>query len=299
MDLRLLVLLLFGVFALCQARMRASTENEAVMRAEVLPDGEIVSEMLGFVDSSNPRTLDEMESTAEMELDAAVFSPNPCSSHVCEAGQMCQLDWEQMPECVCVPDCPAAPEPAPVCSDRNETFSSACELYRQRCRCQAGECPSTSGEHASMDIEYMAACQEIAQCGEEELSDFSRRMSEWLFVVMRELAERNTLAERFRVLERKAVRIYEERDDDDADSPAPPHPILWKFCDLDRPPSDRYISRAELLELKRPLIAMESCIVPFLDDCDSNDDHKLSLVEWGECLDLPISQVEDICNIHA
>jgi hypothetical protein len=29
---------------------------------------------------------------------------------------------------------------------------------------------------------------------------------------------------------------------------------------------------------------MESCISEFLDNCDANNDHKITLVEWGQCL---------------
>ena len=29
---------------------------------------------------------------------------------------------------------------------------------------------------------------------------------------------------------------------------------------------------------------MESCISDFLDNCDINDDHKITLAEWGKCL---------------
>ena len=29
---------------------------------------------------------------------------------------------------------------------------------------------------------------------------------------------------------------------------------------------------------------MEHCLVPFLNECDANDDHTIDLVEWGTCL---------------
>lgn len=29
---------------------------------------------------------------------------------------------------------------------------------------------------------------------------------------------------------------------------------------------------------------MESCISVFLTSCDPNDDHKITLEEWGQCL---------------
>lgn len=29
---------------------------------------------------------------------------------------------------------------------------------------------------------------------------------------------------------------------------------------------------------------MESCISQFLDNCDADSDHKITLAEWGQCL---------------
>lgn len=44
------------------------------------------------------------------------------------------------------------------------------------------------------------------------------------------------------------------------------------------------MSRHELFPLRAPLLSMESCISDFLDDCDADEDHKITLVEWGKCL---------------
>jgi len=33
-------------------------------------------------------------------------------------------------------------------------------------------------------------------------------------------------------------------------------------------------------------MALEHCIAPFLNKCDSNDDHHITLQEWGTCLEL-------------
>lgn len=46
----------------------------------------------------------------------------------------------------------------------------------------------------------------------------------------------------------------------------------------------RYVSRHELFPLRAPLLSMESCISDFLDNCDANEDHKITLIEWGKCL---------------
>ena len=50
-------------------------------------------------------------------------------------------------------------------------------------------------------------CREIPQCREDELEDFPRRMREWLFNVMRELAERDELSPHYKELEKEAEVI--------------------------------------------------------------------------------------------
>ncbi|CAG2115529.1 unnamed protein product [Medioppia subpectinata] len=72
--------------------------------------------------------------------------------------------------------------------------------------------------------------------------------------------------------------------------------IIWKFCDLDKQPHDRHVSRHELFPLRAPLLSMETCISDFLDNCDENSDHKITLVEWGKCLGASDAEMEDKCN---
>lgn len=33
-------------------------------------------------------------------------------------------------------------------------------------------------------------------------------------------------------------------------------------------------------------MSLEHCIAPFLDSCDEDDDHRITLAEWGKCLQL-------------
>lgn len=33
-------------------------------------------------------------------------------------------------------------------------------------------------------------------------------------------------------------------------------------------------------------MALEHCIAPFLNKCDADDDHMITLKEWGKCLEL-------------
>lgn len=64
----------------------------------------------------------------------------------------------------------------------------------------------------------------------------------------------------------------------------------------DQTHSRRYVSRHELFPLRAPLLSMESCISDFLDDCDANDDHKITLKEWGKCLGASEGEMQDKCN---
>lgn len=33
-------------------------------------------------------------------------------------------------------------------------------------------------------------------------------------------------------------------------------------------------------------MSLEHCIAPFLNACDADDDHRITLKEWGTCLEL-------------
>lgn len=48
----------------------------------------------------------------------------------------------------------------------------------------------------------------------------------------------------------------------------------------------RYVSRHELFPIRAPLMALEHCIAPFLNACDSDDDHRITIKEWAKCLEL-------------
>jgi hypothetical protein len=39
-----------------------------------------------------------------------------------------------------------------------------------------------------------------------------------------------------------------------------------------------------------------SSIAPFLESCDSNNDHRIDLKEWGKCLGLEEGDIEDKCE---
>ena len=50
-----------------------------------------------------------------------------------------------------------------------------------------------------------------------------------------------------------------------------------------------------------PLKTLEHCIGDFLDGCDADDDHSVSLAEWADCLGIDgTEEIEQRCEeIHA
>jgi len=109
------------------------------------------------------------------------------------------------------------------------------------------------------------------------MADFPRRMRDWLFNIMRDLADRQELPSHYLKMQREAETNHTLRWANAA---------IWKWCDLDGHPHDRAVSRHELFPIRAPLMALEHCIAPFLDSCDANNDHKITLIEWGKCLQL-------------
>ncbi|UYV79126.1 SPARC, partial [Cordylochernes scorpioides] len=117
---------------------------------------------------------------------------------------------------------------------------------------------------------------ELGECTESEMADFPRRLREWLFTVMQALARQQDLPQPY-------LQMEEEAEHSSRRWVAA---VIWKFCQLDVHPHDRWVSRHELFPLRAPLLSMEHCVAPFLDSCDVNRDHRISLVEWGSCLGL-------------
>jgi hypothetical protein len=133
-------------------------------------------------------------------------------------------------------------------------------------------------EHKHMHIDYYGGCQELPKCEAEVLADFPRRMKEWLYTIM-------------------TTRIAKpDAEQDDPTASKWVDAVIWKFCDLDVHPHDRTVSRHELFPLRAPFLSMEPCISDFLNACDSNGDHKVTLVEWGHCLQESEENLQDKCS---
>lgn len=213
---------------------------------------------------------------------------DPCADKHCGAGRVCGVNEHGKAECICIPECPEESDiRRKVCSNHNDTWPSDCAVYQQRCFCEKGLEGCRGEKFRHVHIEYYGACREHRECVESEMADFPRRMRDWLYNVMRDLADRRELTPAELVLEREAERNLTRRWTNAA---------IWKWCDLDGHPHDRAVSRHELFPIRAPLMALEHCIAPFLDQCDTDDDHKITLHEWGKCLELDVEEIDDRCD---
>jgi len=217
---------------------------------------------------------------------------NPCDEHVCGWGKECVVDKKNRPVCACIEKCPSFDNDPQdqVCASNNQTFSSLCELYRQRCLCKksTGSANCESPSYGKIHLEYLGACKELDVCTEELMSQFPTRMADWLFQVMKEMKKRRELHN----LEWEELITQAETNDDEKRHV---YPVIWKFCDLDIKPHDKHVSHHELIPITAPVIPMESCIKPFLESCDDNKDGTITLKEWGKCLGLKEDEIQERC----
>uniref|UniRef100_A0A6P7FHJ6 SPARC n=1 Tax=Diabrotica virgifera virgifera TaxID=50390 RepID=A0A6P7FHJ6_DIAVI len=222
------------------------------------------------------------------DIDNRVPLVDPCMQVRCGAGRICQVNELREPECVCIPTCPEESESRrKVCSNYNETWSSDCAIYQQRCLCAKGDQECKGPQYKHVHIEYYGQCREMPHCTQEEMADFPRRMRDWLFNIMRDLADRQELTPHYMNMEKEAESNMTRRWTNAA---------VWKFCDLDGNPPDRSVSRHELFPIRAPLMALEHCISPFLNSCDADNNHRITLHEWAKCLQLEEEEIEHQCE---
>ncbi|XP_047366718.1 SPARC [Vespa velutina] len=213
---------------------------------------------------------------------------DPCMNKHCGAGRICKSTEDGIAECVCVEICDQEIDPRrKVCTNYNETFGSDCEVYQTRCFCDTGDTRCRGPDYKHVHIEYYGECKQMPMCKEEDMADFPRRMRDWLFNIMRDLADRQELPSHYLKMQREAETNMTLRWTNAA---------IWKWCDLDGHPHDRAVSRHELFPIKAPLMALEHCIAPFFDSCDANNDHLITLVEWGKCLQLDEDDIDEKCD---
>lgn len=252
-------------------------------------DGDDLFKMMEADDEfDNLKKSDEFAEEIPPEDDLVPKILNPCGNVHCSAGRVCEVDDLGEAECVCIKSCPVETESRrKVCTNHNETWTSDCSVYQQRCWCDRADERCKGDEYKHIHIEYYGECKDMPSCRKEEMADFPRRMRDWLFNIMRDLADRKELPEHYLQMEREAETNMTRRWTNAA---------IWKWCDLDGHPHDRSVSRHELFPIKAPLMALEHCIAPFFDQCDTDNNHRITLTEWATCLELDETDIEERCD---
>jgi secreted protein acidic and rich in cysteine len=63
---------------------------------------------------------------------------------------------------VCIPECPEENDPrCKVCTNRNETWGSDCEVHQQRCFCDIKDERCNNGKNSHIHIEYYGECKTL------------------------------------------------------------------------------------------------------------------------------------------
>ncbi|XP_030370569.1 SPARC [Scaptodrosophila lebanonensis] len=290
------LLLCLGLLALSQVRAD-DTSDDIFGLEDIANFDEDDEEFLRLLEEKNQAKdvereneliskLAEVAENQQNQLNNPVIEVDPCDRMHCGAGRVCQMA-DDKPECVCIPECPEESDVRRhVCTNKNETWPSDCAVYQQRCLCDTKAAGCRDPDNTHLHIDYYGTCHEARDCPEEDMKDFPRRMRDWLFNVMRDLAERDELTEHYMQMELEAETDNTRRWANAA---------VWKWCDLDGD-TDRSVSRHELFPIRAPLVSLEHCIAPFLESCDANKDHRITLVEWGACLELKEEVLKERCD---
>lgn len=86
---------------------------------------------------------------------------DPCAKIHCGAGKICKSEGETA-ECICIPDCPQEKDPRrKVCTSKNETWDSDCEVHRQRCLCDTKSAACLNKEYHHIQIDYYGECRDM------------------------------------------------------------------------------------------------------------------------------------------
>lgn len=185
-----------------------------------------------------------------------------CENKHCSIGHECRLDDFGKPFCACATTCPNNDPNAFICTNQNISLPSECELHRIRCMCKRRmpQCADSSFSH--MHLDYYGSCRKVEECSEEDLSQFSERLKDWFKDIVGYLEKDGRLT-----FKKEASKNQ---------------PAIWKFCDLDLS-KDRVLSHRELRPLIASLKGFESCIKPFLHQCDDDSNDEITLEEWTTC----------------
>uniref|UniRef100_A0AAV2MLZ8 Kazal-like domain-containing protein n=1 Tax=Knipowitschia caucasica TaxID=637954 RepID=A0AAV2MLZ8_KNICA len=186
----------------------------------------------------------------EEETLEEVLQSDPCLSHHCKKGKVCELDDANTPMCVCQDPSSCAPAEAEfehVCGTDNKTYDTLCNFFATKCTLEG-----TKKGH-KLHLDYIGPCKYIEACVDTELKEFPLRMRDWLknvLVTLYERDEENNLLTEKQKLRVKKIYDNEKRlqaGDHSLDLLAHDFeknynmfifPVHWQFGQLDQHPSD-------------------------------------------------------------
>ncbi|CAF1081886.1 unnamed protein product [Didymodactylos carnosus] len=210
-----------------------------------------------------------------------------CSSLKCQDGETCVLNKDGDAECACISECEdPKDERLMICTSSNNTYTSDCEFLQTQCLCRKGDTRCTRHDAVQDKIDYFGKCQDLGVCTHYELEVFPKRMTTWLGEILDALFSRKNLDAKYETLVNEARKMKLSNTEKWWRNA-----VLWEFCELDRT-HDNAVNSEELGRFIASLKALEHCIQPFLDECDTNDDKKISSTEWGTCLGLDKDDME-------
>ncbi|XP_042871170.1 SPARC-like [Penaeus japonicus] len=279
--------------AAIEEKLEHLMEMEAELESEIAEEEAAYDDEPEDEDTEDEAVEDEEEEEEEEEEEdmQPQYEPSeeydtpqdPCKEMFCGAGRICVVTPQGDAECECVKEC------EPELDDRRKVSILIISVFNSSL-CEDEEPGCLKEEYAHVHIDYYGDCQELPECETSELEDFPRRMNEWLFNIMRDMADRQILSEHYLQLEKEA---------EDNPTKRWTNAVVWKWCELDAHPRDRAVSRHELFPIRAPLVALEHCIGTFLDSCDPDDDHYITLKEWAKCTHLTeehLNELEDMCE---
>lgn len=253
----------------------------------------ILVAFVAIVLQQNVRAEDEMSLQVTVIEPPADLDEQPhedvCASLKCQPGERCVIE-NGVPTCDCIDSCEYPQDDRQrICSTANKTYNSDCHFLQQKCWCARNDeykCPDEVKSIADEKLDYYGECRYIEQCTDEQKQVFPSRMKIWLDEVLHILNKRKDLDPRYL----KLVKLADEMKQNQVEKYWTAG-VIFEFCALDKS-KDHKIQKDELKMLISSIKALESCISPFLDECDKDGNDIISDDEWGNCLDLSPSDLK-------
>ncbi|KAG8593331.1 hypothetical protein GDO81_000796 [Engystomops pustulosus] len=239
------------------------------------------------------------------EINNMNLSTDSCINFHCKRGKTCKTDGQGYPFCACQDPnfCLPSNKNDLVCGTDNKTYTSACQLFAKKCLLEG----TKEGNHLHLD--YQGPCKFIPPCTEYELAHFPFRMRDWLKNVLMQLYERDQENTTFLSEKQKSKvkKIYENErrlqegehniellvKDFQKNYHMYVYPVHWQFHQLDQNVMDRLLTHSELSALRIPLIPIEHCVDAFLEECNTNNDRRISLREWCRCFGIKDGDIDE------